>query len=83
MRRRRDSVRPITVRPEDVVLIPIGSNQPDPIALDPVRPEGSTGVVLKPMGIRVTPDVEVSVTVSPDRQPLTKERQLSRKGFNE
>ena len=47
------------------------------------RKRGSTTVVLKPMGIRVTPDVEVSVTVRPDRQPLTKERQLSRKGFYE
>ncbi len=38
MRKRRRSVRPIAVRPEDVVLIPIGSNQPDPISLDLIRP---------------------------------------------
>ena len=48
------------------------------------RKRGSTVVFLKPMGTAIPyPKTELSVTVSPARQPLTKERQLSRKGFNE
>ena len=45
--------------------------------------KGLTGMVMKPIGICVTPDVEVSVTIRPVREPLPKERQLSQKGFNE